>query len=318
MNNLKMGRTGRWMFASAVALGLSIGIVGCSSKEEKALAQAKQQAVATGQPQQITSVDKNGNTITTIVQPPAQGQKDPTIVTTTAPPTAGQPKPAAKPPVVTPVQDAEIQQWPQDGPVGSAQDQQANQKPAAGQYVGQAPQQQAAARRGIAIPAGTSLAVRVDQTISVKTAHAGEGFSGELAQPVMGPDGNVLVPKLTRVRGVIDASHKRGRFKGASELELRLTSMNLNGQEYPIETRDLAEHKKGKGKRTAAFIGGGSGLGMLIGGVATGGAGLLWGGLAGAGAGTAAAGFTGNRDLVIPAESVVRFKLAQDVVVQGN
>jgi hypothetical protein len=158
----------------------------------------------------------------------------------------------------------------------------------------------------------------VDQTISVKTAHAGEGFSGEIVQPVLGPDGNVLVPKLTRVRGVIDASHKRGHFKGASLLELRLTSMTLNGQEMPIETADLAERKKGKGKRSAAFIGGGSGLGMLIGGVATGGAGLLWGGLAGAGAGTAAAGLTGNRDLVIPAESVVHFKLAQDVVVQGN
>ena len=69
-------------------------------------------------------------------------------------------------------------------------------------------------------------------------------------------------------------------------------------------------------KRSAAFIGGGSGLGMLIGGLASGGTGLLIGGLAGGGAGTAAAGLTGNRDIDIPAESVVHFKLASDLVVQ--
>jgi hypothetical protein len=56
---------------------------------------------------------------------------------------------------------------------------------------------------------------------------------------------------------------------------------------------------------------------MLIGGVASGGTGLLIGGLAGGGAGTAAAGLTGNRDLDIPAESIVRFRLAEDLTLQG-
>jgi hypothetical protein len=64
------------------------------------------------------------------------------------------------------------------------------------------------------------------------------------------------------------------------------------------------------------MIGGGSGLGLLIGGLAGGGTGALIGGLAGAGAGTAGAGLTGNRDLVIPAESSVHFKLADELVIQ--
>jgi hypothetical protein len=55
---------------------------------------------------------------------------------------------------------------------------------------------------------------------------------------------------------------------------------------------------------------------MLIGGVASGGTGLLIGGLAGAGAGTAGAGLTGNRDIVIPAESIVRFRLADELTLQ--
>jgi len=272
---------------SALVIVLLAGISGCASKQEKALEQARKQAIATGQPQQVTSVDKDGVTTTTVVQPPAEGQKDPTIVTTTAPAAPGAPKPTPSDPVVSSL-----------GPSDPAQAASPSGPPT------------------VSIPAGTSLAVRVDQRISVKTSHAGETFTGEIVEPIAASDGGMLVPKGSRVKGVIDAAHQRGRFKGASILELRLTSLTLNGNEYPLRTRDLAERKKGKGKRTAAMIGGGSGLGMLLGGLAGGGRGVLIGGLVGGGAGTAAAGMTGNRDLDIPAESIVRFKLAGDLVLQ--
>ena len=225
--------------------------VGCQSKQDAAIEQAKKQAAATGQPQQVVTVDKNGNTTTATVQPPAPGQTAQTVTTTVTP--------AASVPANTPA--------------------------VAGQ------------------PAGTDQAVASGQTSA--------------ATPV--PGGNpVIVPKGTPVGGIVAASHKRGHFKGQSILELRLTSMTLNGTRYPLDTSSLTRTKKGKGKRSAAIIGGGSGLGMLIGGVATGGAGLLIGGLAGAGAGTAAAGLTGNRDIDIPAESIVHFKLADDLVVQPS
>lgn len=270
------------------------GVAGCASKQEKALEQAKKQAVATGQPQQVVMVDKNGDTTTTVVQPPAQGQKEPTVTTTTAPPPAGMPKPKASGPEIS-----AVSQVPTDS--GMAQ----------GPAAAQAP----TAPAEVSIPAGTSLAIRVDQTISVKTSRPGDEFTGEIVEPILASDNSILVPKGTRVRGRVDAAHRRGHFKGASLLELRLTAMRLNGTEYPLETREFAESKRGKGKRSAALIGGGAGLGMLVGGLASGGAGLLWGGLAGGGAGTAAAGLTGNRDLYIPAEAIVHFRLADDLVV---
>jgi len=237
-------------------------------------------AATTGQEQQVISVDKNGYTTTTVVHPPVAGQKNEIITSTTTPPATGAPTPAPSAPAVTSV--------PQPPPVPVS----------------------------VSIPAGTTLAIRINQSISVKTSHAGNRFTGEIVDSVFSGDHRVLVPKGARVDGVVDASHRRGHFKGSSLLQLRLTSLTMNGTRYPLATHDLTRSKKGKGKRSAAMIGGGAGLGMLVGGVASGGTGLLVGGLAGGGAGTAAAGLTGNRDIEIPAGSIVRFKLASKLVVK--
>jgi hypothetical protein len=168
----------------------------------------------------------------------------------------------------------------------------------------------------VTIPAGTTLTMRIDQRISVKRSRAGDTFTGEIVEPILAGDNSVLVPKGALVGGVVDVSHRRGHFKGRSLLELRLTALTVNGTRYPLTTRDMAESKKGKGRRSTALIGGGTVLGMIVGGAATGGVGIAVGGLVGGGAGTAVAGLTGNRDLDIPAESIVRFKLADDLVVQ--
>lgn len=166
------------------------------------------------------------------------------------------------------------------------------------------------------IPAGTTLAIRIDQQIGVKTSRAGDRFTGEVVDPVLADDHSVLLPKGTPVGGIVDVAHQRGHFKGRSLLELRLTSLTLDGTRHSLTTRDVARSKKGKGKRSAALIGGGAGLGMLVGGVASGGVGLVVGGLVGGGAGTATAGLTGNRDVNIAAESIVHFRLADDLELQ--
>jgi hypothetical protein len=160
----------------------------------------------------------------------------------------------------------------------------------------------------LVLPRGTRLQVRLNQTIDVKHSATGDRFSGVLAEPIV--QGNtVAVPSGSAASGEVLVAHKRGHFKGKSVLALTLTRLEVNGAVYRIDTSNLARTKKGKGKRSAAFIGGGAGMGMLIGGLATGGVGLLVGGLAGGGAGALGAAFTGNKDLSIPAESVVTFRL---------
>ncbi len=285
----------------AVAMMLAfVMLAGCKSKEDAAIDKAKQQAAATGQPQQVVSTDKNGTVTTTTVQPPAPGQTAQAVTTTVTPATA----PAAGQPAVAPGQPAVAGGQPN----GAAQPVQ-EATPGGNPVVHPA---------DVNVPAGTTLAIRINQHISVKTSRPGDRFDGELVDPVVVENDRVILPKGTPVGGVVDSAHKRGHFKGASILQLRLTSLTLNGTRYPIATGDLTRTKKGKGKRSAAFIGGGTGLGMLIGGVATGGTGLLIGGLAGAGAGTAVGGLTGNGDIDIPSESIVRFKLADNLVVQPS
>ena len=204
-------------------------------------------------------------------------------------------------------------------PAGQAPAATTNTNPAATNTASAAPAAQAAQAPApaptpapqpppLVLPRGTRLEVRLNRTIDVKHTESGDHFTGSLAQAVV-VGNTVAVPQGSGATGEVLLAHKRGRFKGQSTLALTLTRLDVNGTAYRIDTGTLARSKKGKGKRTAALIGGGAGMGMLIGGIATGGVGLLVGGLAGGGAGALGAAFTGNRDLSIPAETVVTFRL---------
>lgn len=290
-------------------------LTGCKSDQQKALEQAQSQAATTNTPQQIQYVDSNGNTVTTVVQPPNSGQ--PPVSTTTAAPAAGT-HPAATAPVITPLNGSTLSaQQSAQNPAPTTQDL-STPTSTPTQAAGVAPLNGAPPPPlKLTVPAGTGMAIRIDQDINVKHTVAGDHFSGQIVEAVS-RNGIVLIPAGTPVHGIVDASHRRGHFKGASILELRLTSMTMNGNEYALDTHDNVHTKKGKGKRTAGFIGGLTGAGMIIGGIATGGVGLAIGGAAGAGAGTLIAGTTGNRDINIPAESIVHFRLADDLVVQSQ
>jgi hypothetical protein len=164
----------------------------------------------------------------------------------------------------------------------------------------------------IVIPAGTILNVRLDQALGSKISQPGEGFSGTLANNVTA-GGEAIIPAGTSVSGTVSDAKPLGRFAGGATLQLRLTSIKLNGGDIGIETSTHSYVAKGKGKRTGVMIGGGAGLGALIGGLAGGGKGAAIGAAAGAGAGTAGTAFTGNKDIVLPVESTVSFRLAREV-----
>jgi len=167
----------------------------------------------------------------------------------------------------------------------------------------------------IVVPEGTVLHVRLDQALSSKTNNAGDEFTATVDQPVM-IDGKVAIPENATASGTVVDAKPLGRFKGGALLKITLDSVSFGGSNYAIETTSVNRAMKGKGKRTAWMIGGGAGAGALIGALAGGGKGAAIGAGVGAGAGTAGAAFTGNKNIVLPAESLLAFKLVKGVEVK--
>jgi len=169
--------------------------------------------------------------------------------------------------------------------------------------------------RPIVVPADTSILVVLDQQIGSKTSRTGETFTATVESPVE-VDGRVAIPKGARAAGMVKNAKAAGHFKGGAVLELALTSVTLDDKEYEIQTSARAVTTKGKGKRTAAMVGGGAGGGAAIGAVAGGGKGAAIGALIGAAAGTGGAGLTGNRDITLPAETALSFRLLQPLEIK--
>ena len=167
----------------------------------------------------------------------------------------------------------------------------------------------------VTVPSGKVLTVRLADAVGSKFSQAGQSFGGSLARPVE-VDGETVIPAGAKVSGEVVDAKPLGRFAGGALLQLRLKSIRVNGEELPVETATFTQTLKGKGKRTAVLAGGGAGLGALIGGLAGGGKGAVIGAAAGAGAGTAGTAFTGNKEIVLPAESAVPFTLKAPVKIR--
>ncbi len=167
----------------------------------------------------------------------------------------------------------------------------------------------------LVVPAESVIVVVLDQTLSSKTSRSGDRFSATVESPIE-VEGKVAIPKGARAEGVVREAKAAGRFKGASVLSLELASVTVNGKDHEIQTSAATMSRKGKGKRTAAMVGGGAAGGAAIGAVAGGGKGAAIGALIGAAAGTGGAGLTGNRDITLAAETTLDFKLLQPVTIR--
>jgi len=167
-----------------------------------------------------------------------------------------------------------------------------------------------AKKQPIVVPAGTTVTVSLGSALGSKLSQSGQSFTGTVAKDVL-IENAVAIPQGANVTGTVVDAKPLGKFAGGAVLQIRLDSINVNGSELPVQASARSFSAKGKGKRTAVMAGGGAALGGIIGGLAGGGKGAAIGLLAGGGAGGAGAAFTGNKDIVLPAESAVGFQLTQ-------
>jgi hypothetical protein len=162
------------------------------------------------------------------------------------------------------------------------------------------------------IPAGTTLHVRLNQHLDTKHNRAGNRFSATLNNAVV-IDGREAIPRGTEFSGHLTSAAHSGRFKGRAVIGLTLDSFRLDGETYRIDTGVDSRASKGHKKRNFAFIGGGAGTGAAIGALAGGGAGAAIGAGAGAAAGATTAFITGKKNVSVPAETLLTFRLRQPV-----
>lgn len=161
----------------------------------------------------------------------------------------------------------------------------------------------------IVIPAGTVITAALTQPLSSKTAKPGDTFTATLSEPIVA-HGKTVIPSGATVAGKVVDAQAKGKLKGEARLELAATGITVHGKRYPIQASMAGISEKGKGKRTAATTGGGAAGGALIGGLAGGGKGAGIGALLGAGVGLAGGAFTGNKQIELPAEAQLSFKLS--------
>ena len=172
-----------------------------------------------------------------------------------------------------------------------------------------------AKREPLTIPAGAEITISLGSAIGSKLSQPNQTFTGSVAKDVMA--GNVVaIPQGTNVSGTVTDAKPLGKFKGGAILQVRLDSIHLKGLDIPVQAAARSFSEKGKGKRTAVITGGGAALGGIIGAIAGGGKGAAIGAAAGAGAGAGGSAFTGNKEIVLPAESDLSFELSAPLEIK--
>jgi hypothetical protein len=168
----------------------------------------------------------------------------------------------------------------------------------------------------VTIPEGTEVQVRLVDALGSARNQSGDKFLATLDQPIV-VNNWVAVPKGAKVTGRVISAQPSGHLKTPAELALTLTSIEVDGGAHDLTTSNYVRRGTSHAKRNAAWIGGGAAGGALLGGLIGGKKGAAIGAGAGAGGGTATAYATGKKDVVLPAETRLTFKLKQPLTIAG-
>jgi hypothetical protein len=166
----------------------------------------------------------------------------------------------------------------------------------------------------VEIPAGTTVSVRMIDSVDSEINHSGEVFHASLDAPIV-VDNDVVVPAGTDMYVKLVDARSAGRMTGRSELRLELIRMQFQGKSYVLSSSDYQLAGTSRGKRTAAMTGGGAVVGAAIGAIAGGGKGAAIGAGVGAATGAGATAATKGKQVKIPSETKLDFRLEQPVEV---
>jgi hypothetical protein len=166
----------------------------------------------------------------------------------------------------------------------------------------------------VTIPQGTLLQLRTSEALNSKRAKDGEPVQFTVIRDVA-YGGVLAIPQGATVHGVVTEAKKAGDLGGSPELALKLTSLDLGGQSYPLDTDQFKVRGPNKAGQTVGSAVSGGIIGTIIGCAVGRGFGCAVGAGAGLAAGTAASAASPGPGVWIPAEALVTFHLNTPVTV---
>lgn len=177
-----------------------------------------------------------------------------------------------------------------------------------------------ASSAALVVPIGTDFPVRTNEAIDSTKSYEGQTYSASISEDILDTDGKVVIPAGSSAQLVVRKISTGGAFH-SPEVVLDLYAVSVGKTQYEVVSSDVKEtNRKGVGanRRTAETVGGGTALGALVGGIFGGGKGAGVGALAGAGGGLITQVFTRGKEVQVPVESVLRFRLEKTLVLEPS
>jgi hypothetical protein len=159
------------------------------------------------------------------------------------------------------------------------------------------------------LPSGSEIKVRTDTSIPAKPA-ANARYGAVVSNDVTDSSGAVVIPRGATAQ-LVAVPTSNGK-----DTNLDLRYVTVSGRRYLLTTQTTSKSSApgglGVNKRTGKYVGGGAAVGAVLGAILGGGKGAAIGALVGGAGGAGAQVYTGRKK-AIPAETELKYKLAQDL-----
>jgi len=168
------------------------------------------------------------------------------------------------------------------------------------------------------LPEGTEIVLRLDDSLSSKTARREDRFDATVLRAVRGRERDrVAIPAGARVRGIVRDVEGAQRPSKAGRLDLDFDTLYLDRERLDLRARvvSISEDDRREGPSTAGKAGIGATLGAILGGVLGGSKGAMIGILVG---GTGAVAGTKGEEVDLPAGTVVRIRLERPLMLSSS
>jgi hypothetical protein len=168
------------------------------------------------------------------------------------------------------------------------------------------------------MPAGSSLDVRLDQTLGASSSRDGDTFSATVINPLLAQNGVTVVPAGAEVYGHVTGVSKANLPGQQSVIRLDFDRLRFNGRDYPFDASVSNVNVQNQSSTTSSTEKSavtGAAAGAVLGAILGGGdlSKLIEGGLLGAAAGTAISLGKDAARAEIPAGSTMTLRATHDV-----